>query len=141
MPRPNDGPPPSPERSAVMASIRSFDTKPEMLVRRTLHGLGYRYVLHDKRLPGRPDLTFPSRRAVIFVNGCFWHRHPGCRRATTPKTRAAFWRSKFDRNARRDRDNAAALAALHWSVLVVWECELRSGRWTDRAVSFLDSCH
>ena len=111
------------DRSALMARVGPKDTKPEMAIRRLLHRLGYRYRLHRKDLPGTPDICFPSRRKAIFVHGCFWHRHQGCRRTTTPKTRAAFWKEKFQQNVARDQRKMAALRGLGWDVLVVWECE------------------
>ena len=110
-------------RSALMARVRGRDTAPERAVRSAAHSLGYRFRLHRRNLPGTPDLTFPRLRKVIFVHGCFWHRHAGCGRTTTPKTRAAYWREKFERNVERDRRNSARLGALGWEVLVVWECE------------------
>ena len=115
------------ERSERMSRIRSRDTKPEMRVRRLVHGLGYRYRLHAKDLPGRPDLVFRPRRKVIFVHGCFWHRHEGCSRNRTPKSpeRHSFWRDKLDGNARRDRLNEATLQRIGWEILVIWECETK----------------
>jgi DNA mismatch endonuclease (patch repair protein) len=110
-------------RSALMARIRGKGSKPEMVVRKEAHALGYRFRLHQRELPGRPDLTFPKLRKIIFVNGCFWHRHKGCLRATTPKTRAKFWRAKFAANVRRDRQVLSSLRRLGWKVLVVWECQ------------------
>ena len=110
-------------RSERMARVRGKDTQPEMRVRRLTHAMGYRYRLHDKRLPGRPDMVFPGRRKVIFVHGCFWHRHPGCPRTRMPKSRVGFWREKLDANAARDERNRAELHRLGWDVLVVWECE------------------
>ena len=111
-----------------MSRIRSRDTKPEMRVRRLVHGLGYRYRLHSEDLPGRPDLVFRPRRKVIFVHGCFWHRHEGCSRNRTPKSpeRRNFWREKLDGNAQRDRLNEAALRRLGWEILVIWECETKA---------------
>lgn len=116
-------PQPSPARSANMASVGSKDTKPELAVRRLLHRLGYRYRLHQTELPGTPDICFPSRRKAIFIHGCFWHRHEGCSRTTTPKTRTAFWEEKFSRNIVRDRSNQTMLAGLGWDTMIVWECE------------------
>lgn len=110
-------------RSALMRRIRAKDTTPERAVRRAAHSLGYRFRLHRRNLPGTPDLTFPGLRKVIFVHGCFWHRHFGCPRTTTPKTRASYWHEKFEKNVERDRRNAAALRARGWEVLVIWECE------------------
>lgn len=108
-----------------MARIRSRDTRPELAVRRAMHAAGLRYRLHSKHLPGRPDLAFPARRAVLFVHGCFWHRHPGCRHATTPATRQDYWLPKLARNVERDRSTAAGLLASGWTVLTIWECETR----------------
>lgn len=109
-----------------MSSVGQRDTKPEMSVRRLLHSMNYRYRLHRKDLPGRPDIVFGSRRKAIFVHGCFWHRHSGCSKATSPKTRAEFWSEKFDRNVERDREVERRLADLGWKSLAVWECETRS---------------
>ncbi|MXY57091.1 MAG: DNA mismatch endonuclease Vsr [Gammaproteobacteria bacterium] len=114
------------ERSERMSRIPSKDTKPEMRVRRLVHGLGYRYRLHARDLPGRPDLVFRPRRKVIFVHGCFWHRHEGCSRNRIPKSpeRRDFWRDKLDGNVRRDQINQATLKEMGWRVLVIWECEI-----------------
>lgn len=112
-------------RSRMMSAIRGKDTSPEMSVRRYLHACGLRYRLHVRALPGQPDLVFPGYRTVIFVHGCFWHRHPGCRFATTPATRAEFWAAKFAQNVARDQAKAAALMAMGWQVLTIWECEAR----------------
>lgn len=99
-----------------------------MTVRRLAHSLGYRFRLHRRDLPGSPDLVFPGRRAVVFVHGCFWHRHGGCKKATTPKSREEFWQAKFDRNLRRDQQNVEELLRLGWRVLVVWECEAKDAK-------------
>lgn len=128
-------------RSALMSRIRSRDTKPEMAVRRLLHGLGYRYVLHDTRLPGKPDLVFPSRRKVLFVHGCFWHGHD-CGRGFRPVKNAEFWAAKIDGNRARDRRHVRAISAQGWQVLTVWECAIRSDRMAvleRRLVKFLES--
>ncbi len=125
-------------RSRMMSGIRSRDTRPEMLIRRGLHALGYRYRLHDRTLPGRPDLVFPKRGAVIFVNGCFWHGH-GCRLCRWPATREEFWRTKITGNASRDRRVRQELDALGWRVLDVWECSLRGTGRLDPAAS-IDLC-
>src|SRR5262245_43501325 len=111
-------------RSRNMGAIKGKNTKPELVVRRLLHAAGYRFRLHRRDLPGRPDIVFSSRRKVILVAGCFWHRHPGCGFAYTPKTRPDFWRAKFDRNVERDHKVVAALDACGWGHLVIWECEL-----------------
>jgi DNA mismatch endonuclease (patch repair protein) len=115
--------PPSPMRSDLMSRVRAKNTKPEIIVRRAVHALGYRFRLHRRDLPGCPDLVFPARKKVIFVNGCFWHRHPGCRMASTPKTRAEFWNAKFNRNIQRDADAISVLEKSGWACLVIWECE------------------
>jgi len=107
----------------MMSGIRGKDTKPELIVRSFLHRSGLRFRLHAK-LPGRPDLVLPKYRAVIFVHGCFWHRHNGCRYATTPTSNAAFWREKFDVNVRRDARNKRQLRDLGWTVRVIWSCQL-----------------
>ncbi|SMR86390.1 very short patch repair endonuclease [Cupriavidus plantarum] len=112
-----------PARSAQMSLVRSRDTKPEMRVRRALHAAGLRFRLHDRRLPGTPDLVFPSRRIALFVHGCFWHRHQGCVRARLPKTKLDFWEPKLSGNVTRDRRNTAELESLGWTVMVIWECE------------------
>jgi DNA mismatch endonuclease (patch repair protein) len=131
----------SPEiRSQIMARVKSKGMKPELKVRRLLHGLGYRYRLHRSDLPGRPDLVFPSRRKVVFVNGCFWHRHPGCNRVRLPSTNRDYWLSKLERNYNRDCHNRVLLEQKGWSVMTVWECELRDlPAATERLVGFLES--
>lgn len=116
------------ERSERMSRIRSKDTLPEVALRKALHALGLRFRIHDKRLPGRPDIVLPRFRTVVLVHGCFWHRHQGCKVATTPKSNTAFWQEKFERNTARDARNVASLQALGWRVLVAWECELGSQR-------------
>ena len=112
-------------RSENMRRIKSIDTAPEMRVRRLCHSMGYRYRLHRKDLPGKPDLVFPSRRAVIFVHGCFWHQHDAadCKRASTPKSNSEYWQGKLARNVERDAKQITALQEAGWRVLVVWECE------------------
>ena len=114
------------KRSEVMSRIRGKDTTPELQVRSIVHRLGYRFRLHVRDLPGSPDLVLPRLGTVIFVHGCFWHRHRGCRYATTPSTRRAFWQAKFDANVARDKRTAASLRHLGWSVITVWECQLRT---------------
>ena len=122
-----DGVPPE-TRSRTMRAIRSKDTKPELAVRRLVHGMGYRYRLHRHDLPGRPDLVFPGRRKVLFVHGCFWHSHPdpACRRSHQPKTNREYWAPKLRRNQDRDRENRSRLLELGWEVLVIWECEVEA---------------
>ena len=108
-----------------MARVKGKDTRPELLVRKTLHRLGYRFRLHPKDLPGKPDIVLPRHRTAIFVHGCFWHRHEGCRRASTPQTRSAFWQTKFEATLARDERQRADLEATGWKVVVVWECQTR----------------
>ncbi|MGQ7959903.1 very short patch repair endonuclease [Pseudomonas sp. SP16.1] len=115
-------------RSRLMSQIKGQDTKPEMAVRLYLHARGLRYRLHDRRLVGKPDLVFKSRKVVVFVHGCFWHGHPGCRKARVPKTREAFWRNKIETNSARDRRSIRQLRALGWHVFVVWECRISERR-------------
>lgn len=109
-----------------MSRVRGRDTKPEMVVRRLIHGFGYRYRLHGKNIPGRPDLVFASARKVIFVHGCFWHRHSdsACKLARLPKSRLDFWLPKLNANAARDNENQRTLRAMGWTVLTIWECTL-----------------
>ena len=108
-----------------MRAVRQKKTKPEMAVRSALHGLGYRFRANARGLPGSPDLAFTARRKAIFVHGCFWHRHPGCCLASTPKTRTGFWEEKFARNVERDARKVAELEAEGWETLTVWECQTR----------------
>ena len=110
-------------RSRMMSSIKSGDTKPELMVRRFLHAHGFRYRLHAKDLPGSPDIVLPRYGAVVQVHGCYWHRHPGCRYAYSPKSNIEFWEEKFQANVERDALTEAALADLGWRVIVVWGCE------------------
>lgn len=112
-------------RSWTMSRIRSRDTKPELLVRRYLFSRGLRYRVTVSRIPGHPDIVLSRYGALVEVRGCFWHRHPGCKVATTPKSNVRFWKTKFKRNVERDRQHEAQWAALGWRVFVVWECELR----------------
>jgi DNA mismatch endonuclease (patch repair protein) len=114
-------------RSRMMSGIQGKNTKPELLVRKYLHGKGLRFRLHAKELPGKPDLVFPKYKAVVFVHGCFWHRHSGCKYATTPSSREHFWANKLSENVARDSYQIATLVGLGWRVFVVWECELREG--------------
>ena len=113
------------KRSEIMSRIRGRDTKPELIVRKIAHALGFRFRLHRKDLPGRPDIVFPRHQAVIVVHGCFWHRHPGCKRASSPKTRVRYWQNKFEGNVVRDKRNETALRDLGWKVMVIWECETK----------------
>lgn len=113
------------KRSWNMSRITGRNTKPEILLRSLLHREGFRFRLHDKRLPGKPDIVLPRHRTVIFVNGCFWHRHNNCEYAYTPKSRQEFWLNKFQGTVQRDQEKQKMLADLGWQVLVVWECELK----------------
>ena len=115
------------KRSAIMRAIRSKGMKPEMTVRRLVHGMGYRYRLHRHDLPGRPDIVFPGRRKIIFMHGCFWHQHhdPNCKRAHTPRSNADYWEPKLERNRARDEEHRAKLREMGWDELVIWECELK----------------
>lgn len=128
-------------RSALMSRIRSKDTQPELAVRRLLHSMGYSYVLHDERLPGKPDLVFPGRGKVIFVHGCFWHGHT-CAKASKPKSNKEYWTDKIAGNKARDRRHRRTLRSLGWRVLAIYECEAQASR-VDRLIPrlwiFLDS--
>lgn len=128
------------QRSAAMGRVRGTGTKPEMIVRSGLHKLGYRYVLHDRRLPGAPDLVFPARRKIIFVHGCFWHQHEGCDRSDPPTSRIEFWLPKLAANKKRDTATVARLRKAGWKVAIVWECQLSNiQRTIKRLVRFLES--
>ena len=127
------------ERSARMSLVRYKDTKPEKLVRSLVHGMGYRYRLHTKKLPGCPDLVFRAKRKVIFVHGCFWHRHPRCGLARMPKSKLDFWKPKLEANRQRDLRNQAALRRRGWRILVIWECQLTNiQKVADRVETFLE---
>ncbi|MBV7542840.1 very short patch repair endonuclease [Acidovorax sp. sic0104] len=114
-------------RSKIMQRVRGKNTRPELAVRSVAHALGLRFRLHDPKLPGRPDMVFAKHRTVIFVHGCFWHRH-ACAKATTPKSRAEFWQAKFEANKARDVAQRQRLEELGWRVLTIWECEVRDLR-------------
>ncbi len=114
----------SARRSWNMSRIKGKDTCPEIVVRSILHRLGYRFRLHRKDLPGKPDIVLPKHETVIFVNGCFWHRHTGCRQATTPKSNTGFWKKKFADTIKRDRKQQRLLKEAGWRVLVLWECQI-----------------
>jgi DNA mismatch endonuclease (patch repair protein) len=113
-------------RSWLMAQVKGYDTTAELRVRRAAHALGLRYRIHSRDLPGTPDLVFAKYRIVLFVHGCFWHRHPGCQKAGTPKSRIVYWVDKFERNVARDRRVASDLRAAGWRVAVVWECQTKN---------------
>jgi DNA mismatch endonuclease (patch repair protein) len=122
------------KRSWVMSLVKSKDTKPELVVRRMVFALGFRYRLHRADLPGRPDLVFAGLHSVIFVHGCFWHQHVGCRRAKRPEAQADYWSAKLDRNMQRDRRNLLELRRLGWRILTIWECELKKPKATSRKI-------
>lgn len=112
-------------RSWLMSRVRGENTTPELTVRKYLHALGFRYRLHSKELPGKPDIVLPKYRTVVFVHGCFWHRHRGCRYASMPKSNVKFWMEKFELNVARDKRNAAALRKAGWRSLTIWGCETK----------------
>ena len=113
------------QRSRNMSAIKSKNTKPEIAVRKLLYSMGYRFRLHRKDLPGSPDIVLPKYKTVIFVHGCFWHRHENCKYATTPKTRKEFWEKKFRENINRDNLNQANLSLKGWKIIIIWECQLK----------------
>ena len=125
-----------------MGRVRNADTKPEMMLRRLIHSMGYRYRLHVSNLPGKPDMVFPARGKIIFMHGCFWHRHPSatCKLARMPKSRLDFWEPKLDRNRKRDMEAIRRLKLDGWRVLIVWECQLKAGaRLADKIKRFLEA--
>ena len=123
-------------RSYNMSRIRSKDTKPEMLVRRFLHKSGFRYRLHVKDMPGKPDIVLPKYKTVIFIHGCFWHGHEGCSKAALPTTRTEWWREKINRNIQNDKNAEAALMAANWNIITIWQCELKIN-WQGQLLSAL----
>ncbi len=127
-------------RSILMSKVKGRDTKPEMLVRRLVHSLGYRYRLHNGKLPGKPDMVFNKRKKVIFIHGCFWHLHKKCKNVRLPKSKRDFWLPKLRGNRHRDQKTLKALTKMGWSVLVIWECEITHQRELKRrVVKFLES--
>ena len=127
-------------RSELMAAIRTRDTAPELVVRRIAHRMGLRFRLHRKDLPGRPDLVIPKHRLAVFVHGCFWHRHEGCRFASMPKSRTRFWTEKFAANVDRDAYQEVALRKLGWRVLVIWQCETKDETVVEHRLAGLIQC-
>ena len=128
-------------RSVMMSRIRGKNTKRELTLRSLLHRQGFRFRLHGRELPGQPDIVFPRHKAVVFVHGCFWHRHDGCRKATMPKSNIQFWESKFLRNVSRDQSSTAQLRNLGWVIGVIWECEAKDPKGVEdrlRALLCLD---
>jgi len=132
------------KRSRIMSKIPSKNTKPEILVRKWLHSQGYRFRLHPKDLPGKPDIVLPKYKTAIFVHGCFWHGHPSCKNAKRPDQNAAFWNAKIDRNMERDSLNMVKMKGLGWKVLVIWECMVYDKSFTlqlkDLKGAFLNDC-
>lgn len=112
------------KRSEIMSHIRGKNTKPELLIRSLLHRAGFRFRLHRKDLPGKPDIVLPKYKTVVFVHGCFWHRHPGCTKAYVPKSNLTFWNEKFEKNLKRDIEVQFRLAEMGWHILVIWECQI-----------------
>jgi DNA mismatch endonuclease (patch repair protein) len=127
-------------RSRQMSLVKSKNTKPELAARKLVFSMGYRYRLHGAGLPGKPDLVFARRKKVVFVHGCFWHRHAGCKKATTPASNMEYWLPKFARTVERDQQTLDSLQALGWSALVVWECELKdTDALAEKLRAFLDN--
>lgn len=126
-------------RSYNMSRIRSKDTKPEMLVRKFLHKNGFRYRLYVKTLPGKPDIVLPKYKTVIFIHGCFWHGHEGCKKAALPTTRREWWEEKIGRNIKNDINTEAALKAANWNIIIIWQCELRTD-WQTQLLDDLFRC-
>lgn len=126
------------KRSDIMSRVRSTNSKVELAVRKWLHGKGYRFRLHMRDLPGVPDIVLPKYRIIIFVNGCFWHQHPGCKKATLPKQNREFWAAKLARNIRRDKEVELLLIESGWQVVTLWECEIQGHRFEDKLLSYLE---
>lgn len=124
-----------------MASIKGKDTRPELTVRRFLHSKGIGYRLHRKELPGKPDIVMKNRRTVIFVNGCFWHRHQGCKFSYNPKSNSEFWQRKFQNNVARDENNYKSLKKLGWKVIIIWECEVKNDTFQKKLLEQLEGKH
>jgi len=125
------------KRSQLMAGIRTRNTRPEITVRKVLFSLGYRYRLNDRKLPGKPDIVLPRYKSAIFVHGCFWHHHSGCKKSQYPITNSEFWKKKITSNVERDQKNIEQLEKLGWTVLVVWECESKQEQLRQRLQTFL----
>lgn len=127
------------ERSQIMARVKGKDTTPELVIRKIIHSLGYRYRLHSSSLPGKPDIVFPSRQKIIFVNGCFWHGHKCKRGKRTPKSNREYWVDKIKRNVDRDKKHIRRLRLLGWMCLVIWECQMKDkDKLTKRIIAFLE---
>lgn len=128
----------SEQRHKNMQQIRSKDTKPEIIVRKYLFGRGFRYRKNDSRLPGHPDIVLPKYHTLVFVHGCFWHRHPGCPKATNPKNNREFWQKKFDINIKRDTEERKQLESMGWHVIIVWECEISNKKKQEERLRVLE---
>lgn len=128
------------QRSAIMRAVKSKDTKPEIKIRSLIHKLGYRFRLHRKDIPGTPDIAFPGRHKVIFINGCFWHGHDCKRGSRVPKENRDYWENKIERNRRRDTINVDALQQLRWQILVIWECEITHSQDLTRKLTDFLTC-
>lgn len=128
-------------RSRNMSAIKGKNTKPEIAVRQALHAMGFRFRLHKKDLPGKPDIVLPKYKTVIFVNGCFWHRHKNCKYATTPATNQAFWQAKFRENVERDKQNYELLEKSGWNVIIIWDCELKNPDFVNKVAKRIVSSH
>jgi DNA mismatch endonuclease (patch repair protein) len=126
------------KRSDIMARVKATDRTPELTVRRLLHNLGYRYRLYRNNLPGKPDIVLPKHKSVIFVHGCFWHHHKGCKKSKLPESNADFWRKKILDNVARDKRTIRELRKIGWRVLILWECEVRSSKLQERINHFLE---
>jgi len=118
-------------RSSIMRRVKGENTKPEIIVRSSLHRAGLRFRLHPKKLPGHPDIILPKYKAVVFVHGCFWHRHPECKNSTTPNSNLEYWLPKFARTVERDNNNSSLLVQMGWRVFIIWECEINEERLSD----------
>lgn len=128
------------KRSEVMSKIRSKNTKPEILLRKALFAKGYRYRINDKKLPGKPDIVLPKHRTVIFVHGCFWHSHEGCKYYYIPKSNTDFWIKKFQTNKERDKKNISSILSLDWNIIIVWECTIAYKKDIDPVISRIAQC-
>jgi DNA mismatch endonuclease, patch repair protein len=127
------------KRSQLMSHIRSNDTEPEMIVRHKLHSSGYRFRLHCKELPGKPDIVLPKYRSVIFINGCFWHNHKDCPKSKLPTSNVSFWLEKIMSNVVRDEKNYALLNMMSWQVIILWECEIKSKKYENKLFEYLNT--
>jgi DNA mismatch endonuclease (patch repair protein) len=125
------------KRSELMSKVRTFGTTPEMVIRRKLHSLGFRFRLNSKKLPGKPDIVLPKYHSIIFVHGCFWHHHEGCPKSKLPTSNAEFWSNKISANVRRDEKNICDLECLGWRTLIVWECETKNGTYISKITDYL----